>query len=229
MAPALQKNDALNSPVMLSDGRVDCLSDVLNMFFEYFVFYRWIYFKNRPRGNLLLIRSALSVGVYSFIFFYFFYDFGLVLEGIEIDPVIALAGAVVVGYWNMTSVFHKKSASCANMYLEMIKVGGAGQTITAKLLSNALAIELMTMDLWAHRMYRSLFTKNLYRAIEHAYSEHSSKLDLKLPETLQGMVDKVNSGKLQGKDARVLLDNYHDFLLFKSNTQHQQNSDAQAA
>ena len=156
----------LKNPIRLAEGRVESLSDLVNLLFEYGLFFKWIYFKNRPRGNLLFLRSTLMVGAYALIFFYFFYDFGLVLEGIEIDPVIALTGATIIGYWHMTSTFYKKSKSCNDLNVEILKAVGREDHKTVELFSNALAIELLTLDLWAHRKFSSIFSEEIYKAID---------------------------------------------------------------
>lgn len=204
----------LKYPVRLAEGKIENFSDFLNLIFEYGLFFKWMYFKNRPRANLLLLRSVLMVTVFSVGFFYFFYDFGLVLEGIEIDPVIALAGAVVVGYWNMIATFYKKSQACNYLHVELLKATGDGKLQTAELLSNSLAIELLTLDLWAHRKYRHLFAVYLYKSMELAYQDKAMEIaDLKLPKSLAECIEYVNHGHLQAKEARILLDSHHQVLM----------------
>lgn len=203
---------ALNSPVRLKEGRIENFSDFVNLMFEYGVFFKWIYFKNRPRGNLLFLRSALMVGTFSFVFFYFFYDFGLVLEGIEIDPVIALAGAVIIGYWHMTSSFYKKCKSCNQIHLEILKAAGKGDHKTVDILTNSLAIELLTLDLWAHRKFRNLFAQSLNDSLEFA-TKHPKDIHWKAPKDLKAYQELVNKGGLQAKEARLLLDHRHKSLM----------------
>ncbi len=212
----------ISYPIRLAEGKIESVPDLINLAFEYGIFFRWIFFKNRPRGNLLFVRSLLIVGFFAALFFRFRHDWELLLLGIDVDPAILLAGAVVFGYWSMLSAFYSKSAACNQIYLEMIKAGGEGHTITAKLLSNALAIELLTLDLWAHRRFRMLFARNLYRAIEHAYSGDSQRLEMKLPAKIEDLYALVNGGHLQSKEARVLLDNYQDYLMYRTNKLHSQ-------
>jgi hypothetical protein len=208
----------IKSPVLLSEGKVESLSDFVNLTFEYAIFFRWIYFKNRPRGNLLLVRALLVVGMLASLFYFFFHDFGLVLEGIEIDPIIAFTAGVALAYWDMIKVFHWKSEACGTIHLEMIKEGGQGRTQTARTLSNSLSIELLTLDMWAHRKYRQLFSRNLHRAVEHAYSKNSKKIEgMTLPEKIGDLYKKINAGHLQAKEARLLLDNYQEYLMYQTN------------
>jgi len=205
-------------PVQLAESRIDGPSDLINYFLEYCVFFRWIAFKNRPRGNLLLLRSFLIVSAWAVLYFQFRRSFELILLGIDIDPVLFYFGGIVAGYWSMLNAFYNKSAACNQMYLEMVKSGGIGNTIAAKLISTSLAIELLTMDLWAHRKYRSLFARNLFRAIEHAYSDQSALVEFKMPSAIEQMLERVNAGKLENKEARLLLENYQNFLMHTANT-----------
>lgn len=210
-------NHHISHPVKLKEGKIESFSDALNLIIEYGLFFRWIYFKNRPRGNLLLLRGILGVSFWASIIVYAKFDWKLILMGIDIDPLIAYFFAVGLSYHSMASVFYRKSESCSQMYTEMLKAGGAGNIWCAKALSNALAIELLTLDLWAHRKYRGLFSKNLFRSIEHAYSTNSALINMDKPSTMEKLIDIVNKGELQAKEARILLDNYQDYLMYAMN------------
>lgn len=213
----MKQNDRIQQPVLLTEGKVEGLSDFLNLAIEYVLFFRWAYFKNRPRGNLLLLRGLMVVSFWSAIIVQAKFDWKLILLGIDVDPIIAYFAAIGFSYYAMSSVFFKKSEACAHMYTEMIKAGGSGNTWSAKALSNALAIELLTLDLWAHRKYRGLFAKNLYRAVDHAYSSNSVSLNINLPTDMSDILNTINKGKLQAKEARILLDNYQDYLMHSMN------------
>lgn len=204
-------------PIKLSEGSIEGFHDLLNLFLEYFVFFRWIYFKNRPRGNLLLLRAILVVGVYSAIYYYFFGSFSLVLEGIEIDSVICFAGAIVFGYSNMLNVFHKKSDSCTKLYVQMVSHSTNGNEAAAKLLANTLCLQLLTLDLWAHRMFRRVFSSYLHAAMKFTYANNPEIItECKMPGEPEDALKIVNSGKLQAKVARTFLDNYQGHLLEES-------------
>lgn len=202
------------SAVKLSEGSIEGFHDLLNLFLEYFVFFRWIYFKNRPRGNLLFLRSILVVGTYSSIYYYFFGSFTLVLEGIEVDSIICFAGAIVFGYSNMLSVFHRKSDSCTKLYVQMVSQSTEGNDKAAQLLANTLCLQLLTLDLWAHRMFRRIFSSYLQKAIDYTYKHNKDVIsESKLPPKIEGAYELLNSGKLQAKSARAILDNYQGHLL----------------
>ena len=40
--------------IKMRETSVQNIQDFINWFIEYFLFYRWIFFKNRPRVNFLL-------------------------------------------------------------------------------------------------------------------------------------------------------------------------------
>ncbi len=214
----MKKKPQVSGPIKLSEGSIEGSHDLLNLFLEYFVFFRWIYFKNRPRGNLLLLRALLVVGTYSAIYYYFFGSISLVLEGIEVDSVICFAAAIVFGYSNMLNVFHKKSESCNKLYVQMVSHSTSGNEIATRLLANTLCLQLLTLDLWAHRLFRRVFSNYLQKSVEFAYSNNNIDVisECKLPESLDEAITIINSGKLQAKVARSLLDNYQGYLLEES-------------
>lgn len=203
----------VHCPVQFSEGKIEQAHDAINLFFEYAIFFRWMYFKNRPRANLLFIRAFLITSTFFFIYVQFRHDFELILEGFDMDPVLAYIAAIVIGDWKMVNTFYRKSEACEALYIEMIKAEGAGNTHLATLLSNALAIELITMDLWAHRKYSRIFANNLALAIDHVYSIPERPASLKLAESIDQVWDALNRGKMQVHDAREILNVYQLHLL----------------
>ncbi len=188
--------------VKLRESRPKTFPGLLDMVFEYIVFYRWIYFKNRPRGNLLLLRALLSVSFFFAIYFQFFGNIRLVLSGIEIDPAILWLVCVVGGYWNMLSVFHQKSAHCSRIYQEILKEVGRKNDRGAKLLSSALARELLTLDLWAHRSY-SWFLRGV---IDEAIMTQQ-------PGDRAQFYSRMNKGDVAISELRALIEGYERGLL----------------
>lgn len=186
----------VNSPVKLKEDSIEGFQDVFNSFFEYFIFFRWIYFKNNPRGNLLLIRAILAVGLLGFLYYSFFSSFRLIIAGIDVDPVIAMAIFITIGYWNMSSVFHKKSNYCASLYNEYLKQVGSGNKNSALLLGNLLAINLLALDLWAHRTFSSLFAEYLELAIKNTVISD---------QDINQIFEKINQGKMDVAESRKYL------------------------
>ena len=207
-------SNKVTSNILLSEGPIEGATDLVNFTLEYLIFFRWIYFKNRPRVNLLLVRTIMIIGLFAFAFFQVVSDFSLVLAGIEIDPVIALFIAVVVGFWNTTNTFYNKASSCNEVYLSYLSAITEDNYRKIFVLRNALALQLLTLDLWAHRLYRSLFAADIEAAIKYAFLE---KIPSDYIDTNQDMDDfienTVNKGKLKLSQARWLLSNYQDALL----------------
>ncbi len=192
----------IESPIFLSEGKVTSFSDLLNIFLEYCLFFRWIYFKNRPRGNLLFVRSMMAIGVYFTTYTHFFGDWKLMLLGIDIDPMLGLGICAALGYWNMSHVFYRKSETAAEIYTQIMTAKGSGHFYTEQLLTNNLCLQLLTMDLWAHRLYDGLFAQHLEQAIQNTIP----------PERQNQLYDSIQKGQLQAKEAREILSNYRLLL-----------------
>ncbi|MFK8137452.1 MAG: hypothetical protein AB8E15_03740 [Bdellovibrionales bacterium] len=201
--------------LLLRDDLPKSISEMINFALEYFVFFRWIYFKNRPRANLLLIRSMMIMGLFTGTFFYFVSDFELVLAGIEIDPVIALFVALVIGHWNLAGTFFSKSASCNEVYLQYLNCISEGNHMKIFIFRNALALQLLTLDLWNHRLYRELFAKDLESSVYYFFAKRDlfDSPKIKFQGTPEGFIDRINKGKIKTSEAHYLLTTYQKALL----------------
>ena len=199
----------LNNPIVLAEMKPESILDLINLFLEYFVFFRWIAFKNRPRGNLFLLRSFMIVGVFALIYFKFRSSLQLVMQGVEVDSVLALSAAVVIGFWYSTGVFHKKTSFCMDLYSDIMKEYAHGNRKGAHLLSVNLSATLLTLDLWAHRAFSTLFNKSLEDAINFRFPTAQGQSG----EERDAVIKRANRGKLTIREARVLIDNYQAFLL----------------
>lgn len=197
----------LNQRVFLKASKPSGIHEWVNYFFEQFLFFRWMLFKNHPRSNLLLIRSALIMGIFSSLYYLLFSSFNFILMGIDIDPIIAVSIAIIIGYWNMAHSFQAKTNYLSNMYNEMIKEWGLGHHYSAKMISINLSIQTLTLDLWGHRIYGPLFVKTLDEAIDYAYStaNQDKGLAMSIAPSHEACVEKVNSQKLRVSEARHLL------------------------
>lgn len=156
----------VQKPIHLSEGKPNNLAGILHLLMEYMLFFRWIVFKNRPRGNFLLIRSFLAVGFQGSLYFLLIGDLELLLLGIEIDPIIALGIGVIIAFWNMSKSYHEKTKTCFAAYREILNHYADGKAQKAELLSTYLAINLLTMDFWAHPSFCGIFRSALFAAID---------------------------------------------------------------
>ena len=216
------KKRLIEAPVFLSDGKIKSLSELVNVAFEYLIFFRWSYFKNRPRGNLLLLRALLIVGFFGAAYYQLVSDFDLVLGGIEIDPVIAMFAGVVIGYWKMTDVFHKKSETCVRLYHDYLKAMSKGHEREGEILFNNFAMQILTVDLWAHRSFRVHFARALEEALKVCFEEKYQTEDaqallkeMKIHSQVEFM-EHINRGRLYARQARRLLENHQAFLLSRA-------------
>lgn len=203
----------LNKRLFLAESKVKGFSEYLHFFVEYFVLFRWIYFKNRPRGNLLLLRALLIVGLFATAYYFIFSSFRLLLAGIDVEPMVAFIAFVTIGYWKMNSAFYEKSEQCAKLYASMLKAAGKGNIDAASLTATNLSTMLLNLDLWGHRSYSWVFVSTLEQSIEFAYSEQS---DFRVKDySRDKVIELANKNKLQVSHARELIMNYQDHLLAK--------------
>ena len=187
-------------PIHLSENKIRSVFDFVDRVLEYFVFFRWIYFKNRPRTNFFFVRSVAAVAAFGVIYYSIFSSLRLVLLGIDLDPVIFFAIAISVAYWQMTNVYLNKKVACNTTHNQIIHAFGEGNVKTAKLLKNTLALNLLSEGLWAHRSYVYFFASALESALDYANSD-----DKKIQEVL--------SGRLEIAEARKILLNYKAYLI----------------
>jgi hypothetical protein len=90
----------------LAHSKSENIYDFFHTFVENFVFFRWVYFKNRPRSTFLIFRSVMINSLIFGAYYYFFSHFKFLLMGVDINPVLVYSGAIFMGYWSMTSSFH---------------------------------------------------------------------------------------------------------------------------
>jgi hypothetical protein len=184
----------------LKESPIRSFADLLNWIFEYLVFFKWIYFKNRPRGNFLFLRSIMVTTFFGFIYYTLFSSLELLIMGVDIDPIIILALVVTIGYWNMTYVFQRKSVDVTNLYNQYLIELGQGHKQSADLLLNSLSMQVLAVDLWAHRSFTDIFVKALNLAIkdDNGSDDWSNKLE---------------SNKMSVREARELLQNRQNKLI----------------
>lgn len=163
---------------------------------EKFVLWRLQNWKNNPRVNALIWKAILSVfsmtviGAVIAVSLYVAFNLLGPKQTFELGEIVeklskvylkswaklglVLSGSITVAYWNMSTMFNKKWSYCADLYNKILAVPKSNHE-QRELLRNALAIDILTLDLWAHRSFSALFAEELLKAIDCANSEsHAS-------------------------------------------------------
>ncbi len=110
--------------------------------------------------------------------------------------------AISIVYWQASKIYHQKWRYCSDLYNKIISINPYEQE-KYRILSNALAIDLVLLDLWSHRSFKELFRDELETAIKHykCNSPHPS------------LSDKVNKRQLSEKEALEILQANQDRLM----------------
>lgn len=116
-------------------------------------------------------------------------------------------GAVSITFWNMSGTLQKKWIYSSNLYNDILKANKKKRP----LLINALAIDLLILDLWAHRSFAELFADELEENIEQKELSHNQN----------DMFDKVNDGRLPEHTALKLLEDRQRILIKERDEEYQ--------
>lgn len=190
----------LNSRLYFKESSLSNVYELFHKFAENFLFFRWIFFKNRPRTTFLLVRSILVSSLVFGAYYSIFSSIDFFIMGIDVNPFLLFTASFIVGYWHMSDKFGKKSLYLANLYNEVVRYKSKGDNKTANILALNFSTQLLTMDLWGHRLYSWLLSESL----EQAASWHCEKSGSSYEEFL----DLANSGKLSVSHARNILISY---------------------
>ncbi len=185
----------------------------IHFIIEKFILCRWQFWKNNPRVNMMIIKAAISVAAVSFIglviatIFYFTYHLPIngsasffklsdEIGGIEFKSWLKLgfllSGSTTIAYWNMSTMFNKKWTYVVDLYNKIIQLDSSKKT---ELLRNALAIDLLTLDLWAHRSLCSLFKNELIKAIKHTHLDNQDDITQALSRMTTGLLTETEAMK----------------------------------
>lgn len=182
--------------------------ELFHKFAENFLFFKWTFFKNRPRSSFLLVRSVFINSVIFGGYYYLFSHINFLMMGVDVNPVLLYTAAVFMGYWSMTNSFNQKCNYLSNMYNEIIKYEAGDVTTTSKVLRLNFCAQLLTMDLWGHRLYSWLFVKTLFEA--ELWAQENNKSNYASIEEFHTTLVKKN---LKISEVRNKLINYQRFLI----------------
>ncbi len=107
---------------------------------------------------------------------------------------------IVIIYSSLWKDYHSKWEYCSHLFNDTLKSLNESE---AHLLEASLAIDVLILDLWAHRSFRDLFYQALENAIKFKYKENHSIF-------LSTIVDR---GELTEADAMSLLNLYQEHLV----------------
>ena len=182
--------------------------EFIHKFAENFLFFKWTFFKNRPRSTFLLVRSLFINSVIFGGYYYLFSHFNFLMMGVDVNPVLLFTGAVFMGYWSMSSSFSNRCNYLSNMYNEIIKYEAGEVSNTSTVLRLNFCAQLLTMDLWGHRLYSWLFVKTLFEAEEWSQKQGQSTYK-NMDEFHQAVISK----NLKISEVRNNFVSYQRFLI----------------
>jgi hypothetical protein len=154
----------------------------------------------------------MITGVVFGLYYMLFSNIKFLIMGIDIDPILIFVSGGVLGYWNMFKTFAQKSQYCSSLYNEYLKLKGLEQDKAAKLVAVNFCTQLLTLDLWSHRMYSWLFSKILIEAAEYSFSDGTDCFQTE-DKDIESFIKRANAGKLTLSEVRKLFLCYQDKLI----------------
>lgn len=200
-------------------------SDIIHFVIEKCILCKWQTFKNNPRGNNLILR-ALWISIFLPMIFLVFLIVGkMILEGFFVENLYTFfnkssfsefneslfsfkffknyllpwLGLNLIIYANLWKDYHSKWSYCSSLYNEIIKQNC--EKVQRNLISN-FAIDLLCLDMWAHRSFYSSFRNSVEEAIEHKYQDCQSC-----------QITKLNSGNFSENEIAEILEDYQSELV----------------
>lgn len=196
-------------------------------FAERWVLFRRQEFKNSPRMNYILLRALYIVLLWYFLFpvcitialwslsetalnagingefvlgvngwpslFAGHFDahdfFKLLIGGI---------GGVAFIYWKISGAVRQQWQYCADVYNSVLQ---EEKKFKKNLLANSLAIDLVVLDLWAHRLFADFFRDEVAEAIMGVHGPR--------PNRAIGAAKRIGKGKRSEDFVRQLLEVHH--------------------
>lgn len=213
--------------VKIKRNEIQSLTQLTNRIIEIGLFAKSDFtgYYNNVRANLRIFSSGFTAFIVLAIGFVIYME---TMTFIEVDwwpsenPQTLIAGAIVsfftlwtALFWNEKVSIHKKWEYLANLYNEILKTEPAiskpeiGYLPYQKrdLLVNALALDILQMEMWSHESYADLFYDSLEEAIRSIHDEnHASFICSKLP----------TSGIYRSDAKQYLLD--HQQIILKYST-----------
>ncbi|MGE4131887.1 MAG: hypothetical protein AB7F86_09625 [Bdellovibrionales bacterium] len=116
--------------------------------------------------------------------------------------VLGLGGAASVAFWKMSDLYRQQWHYCCDIYIKSLALKPGHEQ---NLLMSALAIDLVVVDLWAHRSFRDFFREELWEALCWYYKDEPTRFE----DDIKAICEK----KYEEDRAHEILERYHTHLL----------------
>lgn len=192
--------DKINERLYFKSSKINSLHESFHYLVENAVFFKWTFFKNRPRSSYLLTRALFINSLVFTIYYSIFSHIKFLIMGIDVDPILLFSGTTAIGYWAMSQSFHRKCNFLSNLYNDAIKADAKGDLREAQMLKLNFSMQLLTMDLWGHRLFSWVLSETLEEAVSWGYSTN------KLTEgDYQSFCKELNHSQISTGQARNIL------------------------
>lgn len=216
-------NNNLKFPIQLKGEEINGVKAIINFLIE-LALCKHQYIKNHPRGNYLVWKTVWFCVVLPLFLYLALFLFALSLDMTkqgaqfclklsEIQTqfpllfnftnyinqhsfkvyLMPLLGIMSVVYWNLWKDYHSKWMYCCNVFNQILTL----DENKADKLRRALAIDLLILDLWAHRSFSEFFRDSLLEALK------AMKQDDK-----EFYIEKINRGEISECEALRILEGY---------------------
>ncbi len=197
-------------PFYFSQSKVKGFGEFVHWTIENLFLFRFTFFKNRPRNSYLLIRAFMVTGIIFGLYYSVFSSLDFLIFGVEVEPALLFVAFSTIGYWNMYYSFQQKCAYVNGLYNEVIKEYATGNRTSANLMSVNFASQLMSMDLWSHRMYSEIFNQVLEDSVNYAFSKDNSNRITN--ESQDQFEERLTNGQVRVGEMRMIFFSYKRYL-----------------
>lgn len=201
----------LTTPIRLAEQPIAGISDFLSWTFAKFCFFRWMWFRNNPRNELILLRSTLSTALLASVYYIVFSDFRFLVIGVDVHPVFILLGINFVIYSNMMKDFSQRSNYGIRLYNDIIQLRSRQDQdwYSYRYATASFAVQLLSLELWGHRDLSHAFNEAIELVIEDAGNK-----GVKFPDKLtkDTIYSQLNTGVLRCSQIRSILFDYMRLL-----------------
>lgn len=216
-------------------------------FTEKLVLFNWSSSKNHNSSSQLMLRALLCcvasaiylfvlVGVFAFIVSQLYKVFGFVdyansitqffdPTGVRWIEVLIIPGVITIGavFWSFKSTYISKWTYCADLYNRILfdDLLVDSKSKKAKLIRAAFVIDILTMELWAHRSFQNIL-QYVFGEIAEGYDTilefESIKSDI--PQSKADLLELLKAGSLREDVALEIVNRHYTTLVGSSGSKY---------